>query len=348
MAKHDQRILKFLNQNADRAPTITDMMTRLSISISDISDSLVSLQGQGLISMKTNNQGIECWYPALPQAASPQATPLSAPYTPASPSTPVFSMDFPAVEPRNNAETRSGFENRFGGGTFERPAPALDPQPPMPKQPPVHVQHIPMSEAAPSAPAYDPALSPSVASPLYGLSQPAPKSVGMVTFALGLIVAVAVSSWLGGRMAAKEIKKSSLTFVDKKTLLEATTAFNAFQETTKSQVAGLEAEIKKLKTDLVASKAAMDSLATTASPAASKAELAKAKTAKKATTAKTKAASKAAARVAAKKKKSQAARASRSESSDSPSEMSSSYSDPLPSVPEAPGLDDQDLPPPPE
>ena len=46
MAKHDQRILKFLNQNADRAPTITEMMTRLNISISDISDALTSLQAQ--------------------------------------------------------------------------------------------------------------------------------------------------------------------------------------------------------------------------------------------------------------------------------------------------------------
>ena len=63
MAKHDQRILKFLTQNAERAPTITDMMTRLNVSISDISDSLNSLLSQGLISKRTNAQGIECWFP---------------------------------------------------------------------------------------------------------------------------------------------------------------------------------------------------------------------------------------------------------------------------------------------
>ena len=70
MAKHDQRILKFLTQNAERAPTITDMMTRLNISISDITASLNSLMAQGMVSKRTNAQGIECWFPSY--GASPQ------------------------------------------------------------------------------------------------------------------------------------------------------------------------------------------------------------------------------------------------------------------------------------
>lgn len=70
MAKHDQRILKFLTQNAERAPTITDMMTRLNISISDISASLNSLMAQGMVSKRTNGQGIECWFPT--NGTSPQ------------------------------------------------------------------------------------------------------------------------------------------------------------------------------------------------------------------------------------------------------------------------------------
>src|SRR5687768_569541 len=111
MAKQDQRILKFLTQNADRAPTITDMMTRLNISISDITASLTSLMSQGLVSKRTNAQGIECWFPA--NGAPPQ----------------------PAVEyaqdPRGAESMRSGGERRIQSGLNNPAPPEPSPLPPL-------------------------------------------------------------------------------------------------------------------------------------------------------------------------------------------------------------------------
>ena len=356
MAKHDQRILKFLNQNADRAPTITEMMTRLNISISDISDSLASLQSQGLISKKTDNQGIECWFPNGPQASPQQVPPMQvhaphlAPQHMATTTIPV------QTAPMDN---RYREDSRFGSGPHERTMQAPDAHPPAPKAPPVHVSHIPMAPVAEPVhqpreipPQPEPAFNGSA--PLYPLSQPASRGIGILTFAAGLVLAVAVSTWLGGRMAAKEIKKSSTTFVDKKALSEATAAFNDFQEKTKTHVTALEAEVKKLTAQL-ATKAAAESLQTTAAAeesgdpkgkAGKKTAAAKAKPAPVAKAKASKSASssvaKAAARGAAKRK---AAMARSSASDYSSSESGSSESSASPSVPEPPGL--EELPPPP-
>ncbi len=74
MAGQDQRILKFLDQNREMAPTITDMMTKLGISISEISESLKTLETAGLVSKTSNAHGIECWFPStiplVPKVAS--------------------------------------------------------------------------------------------------------------------------------------------------------------------------------------------------------------------------------------------------------------------------------------
>ena len=366
MAKHDQRILKFLNQNADRAPTITEMMTRLNISISDISDSLGSLQAQGLIAKKTNNQGIECWFPTGPQAAPQMAQPVQVP-APHLATQQMPTTSIPLVGDRSPSE-RSGMDSRFVGGLSERAYQAPDPQPPIAKAPPVQVHHIPMAETSyapssrggiPSQP--EPALNGNA--PMYGLSQPAPKGgIGFLTFALGLVVAVAVATWLSGRLAGNAVNAAARNFVDKKALTEATASFTEFQEKTKTHVTALEAEVKKLTDQLATSKTAADSLKTVAAakPEPAKAvavksdEAPKSKAAKKTSVAKVKgkakadpamsAMAKAAARGAARRKKAMASgSASGSDPSSSSSEASPSES--APSVPEAPGL--EDLPPPP-
>jgi hypothetical protein len=366
MAKHDQRILKFLNQNADRAPTITEMMTRLNISISDISDSLGSLQGQGLISKKTNNQGIECWFPLGPQAAPQMAQPVQVPAQHPAPQTPSSSGAFPA-DNRNQPDRHLLETRSFAGFTDQRPIQAPDPQPPQPK--PVQVQHIPAAEPSYGVgsrntipPQPEPALGGNA--PLYGLPQPAKGGIGFLTLALGLIASVAVSVWLSGRLAGNAVNRASREFVDKKALTEATKSFNEFQEKTKTHVTALEQEVKKLNEALASSKAAAESLKAVAAAAkpepapapAKKETAAKGKAAKKAATAKAKASrassgssaiAKAAARGAAMRKKAQATKVSSRDSDyGSPSsDYGSSVSDPSPGVPEPPGL--EELPPPP-
>ena len=350
MAKHDQRILKFLNQNADRAPTITEMMTRLNISISDISDSLGSLQSQGLISKKTDSQGIECWFPTGPQASPQQVPPLQVQAS-------HFSPQAPLSAPMQSQPTQS-----------MRVMQAPEPQPPISKPSPVQVSHIPMVDSAYSprpaippqppvqeAPRPEPALNIPISN--YGLSQPAPKGVGILTLVAGLILATGFSIFMAKRLASQEVKRASNTFVDKKSLLEATTAFKAFEEKTNTHVTALEAEIKQLTVQLASSKAATDSLQTLSAKNAvtgekdSKGKAAAGK--KTAAKAKAKASSgssalaKAAARGAAKKRKAATAKSSARESSEysSSSESSSSDSYSSPNVPEPPGL--EDLPPPP-
>jgi hypothetical protein len=364
MAKHDQRILKFLNQNADRAPTITEMMTRLNISISDISDSLGSLQAQGLISKKTNNQGIECWFPMGPQAAPQMTQPVQVQAhhlgQPNPSSSGVFLGDNRNPPDRHLLETRS-----FAGFTDQRPIQVPDPQPPQPKavpvQPaPVQVQHIQAAEpsymvGSRNTPPPQPEPSFNGNAPMYGLPQPAKGGIGFLTLALGLVASVAVSVWLSGRLAGNAVNRAARDFVDKKALTEATKSFNDFQDKTKAHVTALEEEVKKLKEALASSKAATDSLKTVAAAAkpepapapapaksadkgktaAAKAEpAAKAKPAKKTAAAKAKASSasantsaiaKAAARGAAMRKKSQASKGSSGDGSDY-SSSSSDYS----------------------
>ena len=383
MAKHDQRILKFLNQNVDRPPTITEMMTRLNISISDISDSLASLQAQGLIAKKVNNQGIEVWFPG----GAPQAAPAMAMVPPqvperlppqrgplAQPTAQIPAMGGPiAVDARAGSEVRSPFHG-------DRSMPAPEPQPPSPRPVslserearPVQVQH--MSDAPAPAPrglesgSLSNLPQPPVfngASPMYGLA-PAPRGVGFLTLLAGLAVAVGASYFLATRLIAKEVRKASATFVDRKALVDANAALTDFQEKTKAHVTALEAQVRKLSDDLAASRSATDSLKVAAAAAATGKEPAAAKAgknakaadepksakSKKAVAAKAKpsastALAKAAARGAALRKKSSkpARESSGDELSSGPSEESSSRSAENPGVPNPPGLDE--LPPPP-
>jgi hypothetical protein len=344
MAKHDQRILKFLNQNADRAPTITEMMTRLNISISDISDSLGSLQAQNLISKKTNNQGIECWFPNSPVAVQqPMPSIQAAPQHFATQQIPIQTP----ISMERNPEVRAMPESRFTG-IPERIMQVPEPQPPAPK--PVQVQHIPMAEpafsGATSRDNFPPQPAPQMAGamPMYGLSQP--KGVGAFTLLMGLAVAVGLSVFLGYRLTSKEITKASKNFVDTKALTEATAGFKVFQEKTKAHVLALEADIKKLNAELASSKAAAESLKTVAAakpveePAKGKAKKSLPVAKAKAKSSSTSAIAKAAARGAAKKRKASAAGYSARETSEYTSSSESSYSDPAPSVPEPPGLED--------
>ncbi len=285
MAKHDQRILKFLNQNADRAPTITEMMTRLNISISDISDSLTSLQSQGLVAKKTNSQGIECWFPANSsqiqsmgqrEATAEMRVPTDA-YPMESRRQEFRAMDTRPIEPRQAAVVP------------ERSAPIPSMRAEAPKPGPVPVQHLPVSEPSTGQiPSFQNSTPAFQSAPMFA-TQPAAKGVGMVTFIAGLAVAVVFSTWMAGRMASREVQKASRNFVEQKALSDANAAMADFQAKTKAHVTSLEDQIKKISDQLAAAKSAADSMKVAAAPTptptptpakvkgkASKAEVAKA------------------------------------------------------------------------
>lgn len=272
MAKHDQRILKFLTQNAERAPTITDMMTRLNISISDITASLNSLLSQGIISRRTNAQGIECWFPANGAAPQPVAEsapgmrgsdsrflsnlnnpspPAPSPLPPLQPTLPSLSASsaFPASLTSPSALSRTP-EPDLGPAWKTGPAaPAESPIPMAPSAPP------PASgiEILPGVPQPQ-------AVPAYSLAQPARSGVGFVTFLAGLLAVGAVSVWLGGRLVRKDLAESSKNYVDKAAMDAAVNSWGEFEAATKAQMKTLETEVKNLNTQLAAMKVSNDSL----------------------------------------------------------------------------------------
>jgi len=128
MAKHDQRILKFLNQNADRAPTITEMMTRLNISISDISDSLGSLHPKASSPKRPTIRESNAGFPTGPQAAPQMAQPVQGSRRPNLSAS--ANADHDDSHPRRRPAipvNRSGMDSRFTGGLSERPFQAPDP-----------------------------------------------------------------------------------------------------------------------------------------------------------------------------------------------------------------------------
>lgn len=282
MAKHDQRILKFLTQNADRAPTITDMMTRLNISISDITSSLNSLMAQGMVSKRTNGQGIECWFPT---AGSSQQ----------------LGNDY-AQEPRGMDLDRRATDSRFLTGLNSPNPPEPSPLPPLqPTLPSLSASSaFPASLTASSAngpglrstgresaayaasaaasPTSSSTFSPAAPSPaartasalesLPGVTPPiggyamAPvkSGVGFLTFVVGMIVAAAAAVFLSGRLVKKDVEAATRGFAEKAAFDEAVQAFTSFESKTKTHVKALEAQVKTLTDDLATMKAKSDSL----------------------------------------------------------------------------------------
>lgn len=314
MAKHDQRILKFLTQNAERAPTITDMMTRLNISISDISASLNSLMAQGMVSKRTNGQGIECWFPT--NGTSPQLGAGNA-------------LDY-AQEPRGGEPDRRGAESgRISSSRFSsplgNPAPP-EPAPLPPLQPTLSLSAstafpaslTATSSPAPAAlgqrpaamesavfaasPAAIAAAAQSAPSRIPEASAPAPASealpgitppvghyslapvksgIGFMTFTFGLILTAAASVYFSNRLLKKDFDSASRSFVDRPTWDKAMASAKTFEGATKNHVKSLEAEVKALTAQVAAMKAANDSLQAVAAQQAEQARKAEAAVAKK-------------------------------------------------------------------
>jgi DNA-binding transcriptional regulator GbsR (MarR family) len=241
MAKHDQRILKFLAQNSDRAPTITDMMTRLNISISEISASLSSLLAQGLIAKKTNNQGIECWFTAGGGApASPESRQVSEPRI------------SPSADPR------------FIGG-MEKSAPP-EPVSAAPSHFSAPSQHVTAVAEMPRPSAPSPMPSPMTQQPMT-MSAPAKGGIGLFALLVAMAVSVVISTFLNRALVEKSVTRLSRGFVDSKSLNEALTTMSVNSKQSSALVRSLEDQVKKLNDQLTAMKAA-DSLKAAAVPKA--------------------------------------------------------------------------------
>ena len=386
MAKHDQRIQKFLQQNADRAPTITDMMTRLNISISEISDSLNSLLGQGLIAKKTNGQGIECWFPASFATSSTSIPPFSESFPFPSGNVAQSIGDF-----RDGSEARSAEMRAMRGGIPEMQAPIPQAQTSVPKAAPVQVQHIAgldrvssqtqsfqaIPQAFHSAKIEGPGVTDTRAFRMDSPTNPEPRSmsnfmttepktgISLLTFAIGLIVAVAISTWFSSRLAANKINTASKAFVDQKTLTDANTVFLDFQTKTKFHIAALEGQVRKLESQVVSTSTPVESLKVASVETSSKKAVVKTKVTKEAVVAsKLKSSKKVAAAKATKtsaaltkatpskiKKKKTPTHSSEKSESAEVSSFDKTYTEPAPApesapeVPQPPGLDNQDLPP---
>lgn len=289
MAKHDQRILKFLSQNADRAPTITDMMTRLNISISDITTSLNTLMAQGMVSKRTNGQGIECWFPS--NGASPQAggeamrsggearpapnlnnpaPPEPSPLPPLQPTLPSLSAS--TAYPASLTATSSGPNPR---------SPQAMENPVYPATPAAHPaasdrrvgDFAPQSNypaGSPSAgtpPPAPPALDalPGVPAPVTYPLAPVKNGIGFLTFAVGLILSAAAAVYFSGRLLKRDFEVAARNFVEKSVMDQATASHSKFEASTKAHVTALEADVKALKDQLALMQAANDSLKLAAS-----------------------------------------------------------------------------------
>lgn len=311
MAKQDQRILKFLTQNADRAPTITDMMTRLNISISDITSSLNSLMAQGMVSKRTNGQGIECWFPVngAPQqlggefAQEPRgeavrsggdsrflsslnnpAPPEPSPLPPLQPTLPSLSAStaFPASltatssgpSPRNSPSMESAVfaaSPAAIAAASDRRGSDFGGSPSM----------SPLAATGPSAPPVQDAL-PGVPAPVAYSMAPVKNGVGFLTFAVGLILSAAAAVYFSGRLLKRDFEVAARNFVERSVLDQATASHAKFEAATKTHVTALEADVKALKDQLALMQAANDSLKAAAGKPAEEAKKAEAPVAKKA------------------------------------------------------------------
>jgi hypothetical protein len=285
MAKHDQRILKFLTQNADRAPTITDMMTRLNISISDITASLNSLTAQGLVSKRTNGQGIECWFPtsgmalqgAAPQVPAappiPESKPAEsrvpsmpdspAPKDPASPSLQglTVSTAFPAL---GSVNAPSPSPSASVSSIFAAPAPASEPAGPSgASSAQGHPPATGTASTAPQAPESGPAIVQPIGSSAYGslgLAQPARSGVGVATFLIGLVVASGASVWVSGMLLRRDVDQLSKGLVKQSSMDEAINSWSDFENKTEGRVQALQKQVQDLETRLAEVKGSNDSL----------------------------------------------------------------------------------------
>lgn len=261
MAKHDQTVLKFLNQNSDRAPTLIDMMTKMKISVSDITDSLTDLLAQGIIGKRTNDQGMESWFvmtkSAMPNPTMPTPAPVSEAPAPKVAAEPAPEAE-PKLEPRIEPKIDSKVESE------PKPEPKLDP---LSESRPVSTESLlnqPQNLQA------SPMFYPPIQS----------KGIGFGTLLIGLVITAGLSIWLGTRLANQQIQTATKDFVDQKSFVDIGNSFLEFEEKSKADVSALKLEVKSLHAQVDSLQVMADSLQASLAAAQTEKSAAKNKKAK--------------------------------------------------------------------
>jgi hypothetical protein len=244
MAKHDQTVLKFLNQNSDRAPTLIDMMTKMKISVSDITDSLTDLLAQGIIGKRTNDQGMESWFVMTKSAMPnpPMANPAPVSEAPEAAPKPVE----PNPEPKPIAPPEPKFEPKI--------EPKLESEPkPEPKMDSLSESRPVSTESLLNQP-QNLQTSPMFYPPIQS------KGIGFGTLLIGLVITAGLSIWLGTRLANQQIQTATKDFVDQKSFVDIGNSFLEFEEKSKADVSALKVEVKSLHAQVDSLRVIADSL----------------------------------------------------------------------------------------
>ncbi len=255
MAKHDARILKFLSQvnDRDRGPTITDIMTKLNISISDISDSLGDLFAQGLVNKKTNSIGLEMWFAIIADPITREPSPsLQPPPVKVDhiPPAKLVAMNPAEMQTQSMPIYREAIsENIREPVTSANSMTANNPSPNREEFTPRKETLSPYSAPVQNSTAPNYGYAPMMAKP--GISQSA--------FLGGLAFAIMASIFISFLVFKMQIRTVSKTFVDSKTLTATTDSDKEFQDKTKTHILSMEAEIKSLKDQLASHPVSADS-----------------------------------------------------------------------------------------
>lgn len=294
MAKHDQTILKFLNQHADRSPTLIDMMTKLKINVSDITDSLTDLLAKGVISKQTNEQGMEIWSVVAPgkeakppemQIPAPSVAPLTLTLANLAPTTLSTTPAIKQAEPEVKTEIKPTVSPEALAESPKSEIPKSEipkleiPKPEIPAAPAAQLgQAEQVEQAALGAQGFEqsqPSAIPMQPAPFYPMATP--QGIGRAGLVFGLLVmgalAIGANHWLG----QKRIEEATKDFVDQKSFTDFGNSYLEFEERAKSEVSALKTQVKSLQDQIASQQALVDSLKTTLAVAAAEAEKAAAK-----------------------------------------------------------------------
>ncbi len=260
MTKHDSRILKFLSQgiDSDRGPTITDIMTKLNISISDISASLGQLVTEGLVYKKTNSLGLEMWFAMTPDPIGRESS-----QTIQSSNNSLFKMDprsanippgafLPSTVKVDHITNEKMVERNSSDAQTESMPIYRELEQENFREPVTSANSISRNNSLPkqNAPAPNPGFTPSIAKP--GLSKS--------TFITGLAFAIIASSFISFLMVKTQIKSVSKSVASIPTSIKEPEAWKESQNKTLSKIMALEGEIKSLKRQLASRPSNTDSL----------------------------------------------------------------------------------------
>jgi hypothetical protein len=261
------------------------MMSKLKISIGDLSASLDSLHRQGLIAKKTNAEEIETWSIAIPSTGFGQEpSPLST-VPPVALSVPPVEEPkgsaIPDIQPEKSTSVEGAIAPKPYGSSVvppvksvEEPASKPTKVEPTPEAIPETPREVPLNAPIMDTPVTPPPLStsglldsshnrpkpyPNMPA-MSAYQEPAPKGIGLLTFAIGLAIATGFSVWIGTRLAGNEINRASKELVDRNTFIQADSTRQRFESKVKINFRALEEHMEKMTAKVDSFQVEIDSL----------------------------------------------------------------------------------------